>query len=409
MKTQRIGILFMMIGAMAFGQTSELANLTNVPALIPEYDPPVDGSSPSETLHFDKLVLITAESPSGLETQIHLYINTNNGDFATITGKAGNNEDGSFNIDDPNFRLTYFNPRGRIYNFYTRKKNGSIERYMSSMNTEIVAYSSGIPFQRTTIYRIGNATNPLPQRFDAASFKASGSNAPTLVFCGGKPGSKPEKLLLKRFIGYSGIGYAKTDEGIYMAVKAKSDQGSFTATKWKNERYKINISDFKHIESEMYEDMFAKNAEKTAKLESKTFTGNCADIKTLINELKIEQKKKEKQNIEDMGKGNPMTDTNVRNAMKGMYGDPVEQLKIADLEVDLKLCNLESKRIKTTFDDKKKACLLEEKARINKASTELQALKQRYSRPNDPPIIMTPEFREIERRRATTSSNCNQN
>lgn len=407
MKTQCIGILLMMISSILIGQTSELASLINVPALVPEYDPPVDGSSPGETLNFDKLVLITAESPSGLETQIHLYINTNNGDFATITGKAGNNEDGSFNIDDPDFRLTYFNPRGRIYNFYNRKKNGNIERNMSSMNTEIVAYSSNIPFQRTTIYRNGNANNPLPQRFDAAFFKASGSNVPTLILCGGKPGSKPEKLLLKRFIGYSGIGYAKTDEGIFMVVKAKSDQGSFTATKWKNERYKINISDFKHVESEMYEDMFAKNAEKTAKLESKTFTGNCADIKTRINELKIEQKKKEKKNIEEMGKGNAMTDANVRNAMKGLYGDPVEQLQIAAMEVDLKLCNLKNVRIKTEFDEQHRVCLIEEKSRIEQAAGEITALKARYSGPNDPPLQTTLEYRDIDKRMRAKSSKCN--
>src|SRR5690606_7109047 len=156
----------------------------------------------------------TSRSNSGLETQTLLYINTTNGDIATITGKAGDSDDGSFNIDDPKFRLTYYNPRGRIYSFYTRNKNGNIVRYMSSMNTEIVPYSNSLPFQRTTIYRTGDASNPLPQRFEANTFKASGSNAPTLILCGGKAGSKPNKLLLKRFIGYSGIGYAKTDEGI---------------------------------------------------------------------------------------------------------------------------------------------------------------------------------------------------
>lgn len=398
--------VIMFISTLVIGQTSELESLTNVPALIPENDPPVDGSTSGTILNFDKVVMITALNPEGVETNINLYINTTNGDIATITGKSGIADDGSFDIDDPKFRMTYYNPHGRVYNFFTRKKNGNIVRYMSSMNTEIVAYSGGIPFERTTAYRTGDGINPLPQNFAAHSFKASGNGVPTFILCGGKPKTKPEKLLFKRFIGYSGIGYIKTDEGIFMVVKVKSSKGTFTANKWKNERHKITLSDFKHLEGEMYSDMAANNESETAKLENKTFSGNCSDIENRINQLKIEQKKKEKKNIEEMSRGNTVTDANVRNAMKGMYGDPVEQLEIDEMAVELKLCKWEQKRVKTDYDHQKKACYMEEKARIQRAASELTTLKQRYSGPNDPPLIMTPEYREILKRMQTKSTNC---
>ena len=406
MKAKLFITVIMLIGTLALGQTSELERLTNVPALIPENDPPIDGSTSGTVLNFDKLVTITAVNPDGLETQIRLYINSTNGDIATITGKSGNADDGSFDIDDPNFRLTYYNPHGRVYNFFTREKNGSIVRYMSSMNTEIVAYSGGIPFERTTVYRTGDGINPLPQNFAAHSYKASGNGVPTFIVCGGKPGTKPNKLLFKRFIGYSGIGYIKTDEGVFMVVKVKSSKGTFTANKWKNERHKITLSDFKHIEGEMYADLTAKNASETAKLQSKTFSGNCSDIESRINQLKIEQKAKEKKNIEEMSRGNAVTDANVRSAMKGMYGDPVEQLEIDEMAVELKLCKWEQIRVKTDYDHQRKACYMEEKARIQQAASELTALKQRYSGPNDPPLMMTPEYREILKRMQTKSSNC---
>lgn len=380
----------------------ELASLINVPALIPEQDPPADGHASGETLRFDKLVLITAVNESGLETQIHLYINTTNGDIATCTGKTGNAEDGSFNIDDPAFTLTYYNPHGRIYNFYTRKKNGNIVRYMSSLNTEIVPYSNSIPFDRTTIYRTGPAINPLPQRFEATTYKASGSNAPILIICGD---AKPGRLLLKRFIGYSGIGYIKTDQGIYMVVKIKSARGGFTATKWKNENYKLNLSDFKHVESEMYADMFAKNQAATEKLESKSYTGNCADISNQIKELKLEQKRKERVNIEKMGKGNPITDASVRDAMKGMYGNPIDQLQQTSLEIDLKLCKLDSKRIQTASDAEKRNCLKEDKIKVNAAVLEIQALEARYANPKDEAILITERLKVISR--VSTELKCN--
>lgn len=399
--------VLLLMGTLAIGQTSELDRLTNVPALIPENDPPVDGSTSGAVLNFDKVVMITAVNPEGLETNINLYINTSNGDIATITGKFDNADDGSFDIDDPKFRMTYYNPHGRVYNFFTRRKNGAIVRYMSSMNTELVAYSSGIPFERTTVYRTGEGINPLPQHFTAHSFKASGSSVPTFILCGGKSRTKPNKLLFKRFIGYSGIGYIKTNEGIFMVVKVKSSKGTFTANKWKNERHKINLSDFKHLEGEMYSDMATSNASETAKLESKTFSGNCADIENRINQMKIEQKKKEKKNIEEMSRGNAVTDANVRSAMKGMYGDPVDQLEVAEMEVELKLCKWEQIRIKTDHDHERKACYLEEKAKIQQAASELTALKQRYSGPNDPPLIMTPEYREILKRMQKKSSLCN--
>lgn len=368
----------------------ELASLIHVPALTPEHDPPVDGHTAGETLRFDKLVLITGSTESGLETQIHLYINTTTGDIATCTGKAGNAEDGSFNIDDPAFRLTYYNPRGRIYNFYTRKKNGSIVRYMSSLNTEIVPFSNGIPFQRTTVYKTGNAANPLPQRFDAMTYKASGSNAPTLIVCGDP---KPGRLLLKRFIGYSGIGYMKTDQGIYMVVKIKSAGGGFTATKWKSENYKLNLSDFQHIEAEMYTDMLARNEAKTEKILQKNHTGNCADIANRIKEMKLGQQRKERENITKMGRGNPVTDASVRDAMKGLYGNPAEQLQQASLEIDLKLCKLDSKRMPTESDAEKRNCLKEDKQKLNAAMLELQALKERYPNPKDAALLLTAQLK----------------
>ncbi|HLT52911.1 MAG TPA: hypothetical protein VKZ97_03435, partial [Flavobacteriaceae bacterium] len=371
-----------------------------------ENDPPTDGVFPGDLITFDKLVMITAVNASGLETQIYLYINTDNGDIATITGKAGNSPDGSFNIEDPKFRMQYFNSHGRVYNFFTRKKNGNIVKYMSSLNTEMHFYSSGIPFQRTTVYRTGDGINPLPQNFDANSYKASGSNAPILVLCGGKPGTEPNKLLLKRFIGYSGIGYVKTDEGIFMVVKVKSGQGSFTATKWKSERYKIRVSDFQHIESAMYEELATNNEKETQKLEAKTFDGDCADIESQINTLKLEQQRKEKTNIENMTRGSVLTDANTRNAMKGLYGDPIEQLEIDEMTVELKLCKWEQIRVKTDYDTKRKACYMEEKARIQQTKSELIALKQRYSGPNDPPLLMTPEYRAILKRMQTKSTNC---
>lgn len=388
MMKRLIGILLMMVHLTTQAQPSELAALINVPALIPENDPPVDGDFPGDLLTFDRLVIMTAQDATGKEIPIYLYINTTNGDIATITGKAGNAEDGSFDIDHTEFRLTYFNAHGRVYNFYTRKKNGNIVRYMSSLNTEIHFFSDGIPFERTTVYRTGDGINPLPQGFPAHTFKASGNNAPTLVLCGGKPGAKPNKLLLKRFVGYSGIGYVKTDEGIFMVVKIKSDHGGFTATKWKNERHKIRVSDFQHVESEMYDEMAINNAKQTARLEAKTFTGNCADIERQINQSKIEQKRKEKKNIEDMSKGNPMTDASVRNAMAGLYGNPEEHLRIASLETDLRLCKLENKRIKTEDDEEKRMCLREEKNRIEVAVLELKALRDRYSNPKDAAILM---------------------
>ncbi|WP_018628130.1 hypothetical protein [Niabella aurantiaca] len=111
---------------------------------------------------------------------------------------------------------------------------------------------------------------------------------------------------------------------------------------------------------------------------SKTLSGNCAYVFQEMNRLKSEQKKKDEEHINKMVKDNAASDA-----------DAMVQLQVVLLEVDYKLCKLESNKTKTEFDEQRRQELMENKQQIQNSIVEIEALKAHHSDPKDSALLHT--------------------
>ncbi|WP_157558023.1 hypothetical protein [Niabella aurantiaca] len=360
----------------------ELATLINVPFLIPG-SARRSAHESSTILRFDKRIKIS-NTASGRESETYLYINTRNGSIATRTGRAGKLGDGSFNINDKKFRLSYYTPAGLYYTYYNREKKGELLHYVATMNTEMVAYSTNLVFERTSVNRAGSSKNVLPQNLQATPYKASGSSAAPTIYLYGGP--TPQQFLLKRFLGYAGIGYVKTDKGIWMIVEMSSDAGSFKATEWEDIDLQFDKTPFIAVENRMNEKAVTGIDKKIAELDAKTYSGPCAYLYQAKKEWNRQELERQKQALARMNQGNLINDIN--NSGLGAlidFQDPEYSLKGAEIEADIRICNSENSKITTEDEAQRQSktieCANKTKTEIQKAKREMMAITRRY--PND--------------------------
>lgn len=355
----------------------ELSNLLRVPYLETNNRAAIE-ESPGGIFSFDKFVAIKSKTTKGETIDIFLYINTRTGAFATITERENVLETENFDTNSKNFKLFYYSPKGKIIQFYTRLQKGELKKYFATMNTEVVAYTPSIPLQNTWLFKQGAEFNTLPQNFHAAHYKATTDNAPTMVLCG-----YPiiGKLLASNFIGYSGIGYVKTDKGVYMITEIKPAYSGvpFTATKWKEINLQLNIADFTSAEAEFYSKT-GESIEKKLNKPVKIKDGPCA---SLVHEKEMEKKRvllNQKDLLGKTSRGNMVNDKSVQNALASMQ-DPTTQLELSRLETEIKLCNIIDRmnsQSTTELDKQKRDCLETRLGDIANAKAESDAIDAKF-------------------------------
>lgn len=348
-----------------FRISAELSSMINVPALIPEVQQ--DFTASSTVIHFDKLIKISNSQNSAVT---YLYINTQTGETATRTGRPEAIGNGSIDINDEKFTLTYYRPApGIIINFYNSKKKGVLQHYSSTLNTEINP-ASFPGFEKITVSQSGTPKKVLLQNFTATPYRTSESSS--IFLCGGPT---PGSLQLKRFIGFAGIGYLKTNRGIYMVTEIVTTQGRFEAEQWQHAENSIDLSLFTSIEAGVYTAMEQKTDKALSKLESRTPTGDCADMERQLIERKKANTRSAGREVQNSRAGNLITDTAALVALMNTI-NPEHQVQELLLSMDLSLCKLEAMEAKTGKEEPaKKACIIQNRQQMQEVLIAMRSLR----------------------------------
>lgn len=392
MKKNLFVVIVSIISIQIFAQRPEipreLSSLLNVPFLEHGYS---GYETPGGELRFDKFILINSNTSDGKPVDIFLYINTTTGAFATRTEKRDKLISEQFDIESKDFKLTYFSPKGKVIQFYNRLKNGVVERKYSAMNTEIVAFSMP-SMENTWVFKQSGSTRSLPQNFQTGYYKATTPGAPLLFLCGDL--SQP-KMKATKFVGYSGIGYVKTDKGIYMVAGVVPEGGgnAFSAEKWKDINEHFNLIEFKSAEGEVYDKLGAE-IDKELNKPHDIKEGACQSIEHEISVAKKLKAQNMQNLVQKTTRGNMINDKNVQNAMAAMQ-DPTADYGISQLEIELRICKLVDRMNRqsvTELDKKKMDCLETELANNAAATAEAEAIDRQFGADK---INALPKKREI--------------
>jgi len=362
----------------------ELAAMIDVPALVPETQQAF--TAPSTVIHFNKQIKISNGQNSAVT---YLYINTQTGETATRTGRPEAVGDGSININDEQFTLTYYRPvPGIIINFYNSKKKGVLKHFYSTLNTEINPVSFPA-FEKTTVTKHAYSTNVLPQNFLATPYKTSDTPSTSILLCGGPT---PSSLQLKRFIGFAGIGYVKTNRGIYMVTEIVTMHGRFEAKQWQHTENSIDLGQFTSVETEMQASMEQSLNKELAGLDGRRdkIKGDCADLQLQLNEFERQSTLQRRTDMQGIGSRNFITDSSALLTLGNMV-NPERQVEGILLSIEVSLCNLDAQERKLSENDErqrsriiaKRACLIENRQRTNQCLTEMKNIRATSSSARD--------------------------
>lgn len=391
---KKFTLFFILIPVLSWSQTpteisENLALWLDVPYLVNG-----NTSQQGQRFKFDKKIKVETNS-NGRSSEMYLYLNTQNGNYAFMAGKPGTLGDGSFNYDDPGFMLNFFTQKGEMFQFYNQKKNGELKHYVGTGNTIIqplnLASVSGT-------VRKKSQTQSTVNGFTAQAY--SGDSGNHTIFMVGS--SSKSQLQIRNFFGYSGIGYVKTDGGIHLVTDLNTDNSYITATSWENSSLELDVSIF----TESSEGEFFQKAEETAnrnieKAQNKEISGPCSGLEMDIQSLKIENANKTKNAMTQASSGNWGQNTNARKGLYEMANIEGEML-VARKQNDLQICKLEHQNADGRFTDKIN-CLIEVRQTLDNAVNEITILKDQYT--DDPDKMMAEQMR-VMKEAGQASSGC---
>lgn len=295
---------------------------------------------------FDKLITISTPTRDSRGAETFLYINTRNGDVGIVTGPTGTLGDGSLRPTDPEFRLKLITRTGEVLNFYNRVKNGSVVQYVASGGTEV--FPVMFPPSNTEITRRGGSESYRDDslgrrgRVAAQAYAAAGPSSPTAFLVGTTNERRHQSLVVEKLLGYSGIGYLKTNKGVFIVRELRSGGNAFVAENWQN----ISTS-FDKAPFQLVEQLVAAGSEsdqrKLEALRGKTFTGECSEYEAAKNEIQQRILVRRRQAVERTQSGNIYQNPGTVQGYADMF-DYSTQLELEDMDAQLRTCNAERQR-----------------------------------------------------------------
>lgn len=332
--------------------------------------------SSGSLITFDRTVLVQASGAANGD--FCLYINTRTGDIGVrfVDGPSSC----PMNINDEKFRLTVIRPTGVVQNFVTTKQNGVLKHFVSTGNTEIVRVSFP-PMQNAELGRLESTAWTRRHEITARGYRANES-APTFFLYGR---TFPRDVTTQDFLGYSGIGYLKTNRGVYMVIRADMGGTEYRAARWSDSPSQLNQDSFKQIETILTDKLLPSLQREEDRLRNETFSGECSGEERELNRLKLADVEARRRTEAASRRGNIYESESTRRA----YGELLmPNLEVLNQEIEVNACKAEVRRSRTRSErtrtdlSQRIACYRNQQLELSRLRMELDAIDARY--PNEP-------------------------
>lgn len=362
---------------LAGGWTPWHQQVSSVPVLI--NPPQAKTFQPTEKLCFDKKIFIKS-SGSGRPAEIYVYLNTEDGYTGIIMGREGTLGNGDIKPAEEKFNLMVIGRKGNTYNYYNRKKKNTIEHYVSTGNSETQLYQFSPASANSVIKKKSERNMYCGDKFKTWAYKADGGEAPVFHLFGR---TYPPKMLCKDFMGFSGVGYLNTEEGIYIACEMEKGGTSFEMRSLDDVDVCFDPAQFKPAEQQLYTEAQEGIDKQKEKLNNQTFSGDCASEKAALNNIKKQMLEKQERNLQAAQQGNVYQNSNTQKAYANMM-DPLDQVDVSIYDLDVKMCKIRAQisrsngRNTSSLQDKLN-CYSRQKSAMQSAKAEMQSVNARFS------------------------------
>ncbi len=378
-----------LVSAQAPTQISEgLASWLDVPYLVNG-----NTSQQGQRFKFDKKIKVETNN-NGTASEMFIFINTKNGNYAFMTGKPGTLGNGEFNYGDRNFMLNFFTQKGEFFQFYNDKVKGEIKHFAGTNNTIISAIQ--FPSASGTLPK-KSQTQTSVNGFTAHAY-GTGQNNFYLIGSNSK-----QKLKITKFLGYSGIGYVKTDGGIQMITEMNTPNSFITAVSWENINVEFNAELFTESrEGDFYAKATENIEQKKEKANNMNMDGPCSGIKMDIQTLELENARKQKEGLEKTSSGNLFEGGSQQGL--GELANILGGMEKAKLENELKICNMQHQNSNSQGIQQKIECRSNLRTTIDNYIEKIRQAEITY---DNNPALMIAEQSKLFMEYGKVANSCN--
>ncbi len=337
-----------------------------------------------QKLCFDKKVRIKSLISSGPVEQC-MYLNTTEGYVGLLPPARSGGDRCDIKTDDPDFIFFVLGLKGNAYTFRNNKKNGGIEHWVSTGNTQAYQYNFPVTGANYTLHKKTERRGYCGDKIKTWAYKYDNPSSPVYYLFGK---TFPDEITVaeRKYIGNFGVGYQFTDKGLFIIMEMVGGSYSCKITELEEVSICFDPAPFKIAEDEMFNKMqvsLQREREKIAADEIKASTGDCSSEQMAVINFRKEQLRVQEARVYTSQQGNMYQDLPTQQAMGGMF-DHVAITEQTILENKTKICNAQQRMAKARSEtsrqsyQEKISCLTNQNAQLEASKEQLKALDIQY-------------------------------
>ena len=344
-----------------------------------------------ENICFDKVMKIKSTFP-GETAGGCVFLNTKTGLIANTPVKRGSIAECGINPEDDRFVLFILGLKGNTFNYFNAKKNGVLQHYVSTGNSENYQYQFSNAGEVVTLFRTPNKKTYLNGKVSAWEYKADGREERWYLF--GKTSPVKLDMAPNKFLGNYAVGYQYTDQGLFIIMEINSPIYNSEITKLDDVNVCFNPVPFKFFEEENFTLRMAsinRNREKVKRNQEKIKVDDCPGIQQQKYSFQLESLNRQEQQLILSRQGNVQQNTATQAAVVQLasYDDMIQE---AIYDTELSICRQQRRMSQavngpSAKDQETVQCKYRQKARQLEAQRRILLVNTQY--PNQPAKQLT--------------------
>ncbi|MGQ0739182.1 MAG: hypothetical protein ACT4OJ_09005 [Bacteroidota bacterium] len=347
-------------------------------------------SPTGQKLCFDKRIKFKSLLSSGPVEQC-MYLNTREGYVGILSASRTGGDLCDIKTEDEKFNFFVIGLKGNAYTFRNSKKNGRIEHFVSTGNTQ--AHQLSMPSNvLQTVHKKTERRGYCGDKIKTWAYKHDSPSSP-VYFLFGKTFPDEIRVSTSKFIGNSGVGYQFTDKGLFIIMEMSpgpsGESSGFGCKITELEEVSIcfDPARFKIAEDELYSKALTgiqREREKIAADEAKVAGSNCPSQKMRVINFRKEQVRVQGARLFSMQQGNTYQNLSTQQAM-GQMIDHIAVVQQSILENEVKICEAELRASQTSNETSRQkyqqriSCLHTQNGQLQNLETQLKALDTQYA------------------------------
>lgn len=341
-------------------------------------------SPTGQKLCFDKRVKIKSLLSSGPVEQC-MYLNSKEGYVGILSPVRSGGDLCAIKTEDEKFVFFVIGLKGNAYTFKNSKKNGRIEHFVSTGNTQVHQLSMPSNVVQT-VHKKTERRGYCGDKIKTWAYKHDNPSSP-VYFLFGKTFPDEISVSTRKFIGNSGVGYQFTDKGLFIIMEMESSTFGCKITELEEVSICFDPAPFKIAEDELYTKALTSLQRERVKIaadEAKATSGDCVSQKMAVINFRKEQLRVQGVRLNTSQQGNTYQNLPVQQAM-GQMIDHIAIAQQAVLENEEKICSAEQRAARTNNEASRQkyqqriSCLRTQSGQWQSLEMQLRSLDNQYA------------------------------